>query len=214
MTTSDDALPSVWYKKYFMKKSIAFLTMLCMITSFTFATTPDDPNSSIAVLKTGSTIKLLYKSAQQADVKVSILNDNHQVVFSEKIKNTGSFSRPYNFSLLPEGDYSIQLTNGYDTKIEHVSYNGAAVNNKIAAKVAHVMHVPGTGKFLLAIPDRGREKLNITIYNNKDVILYRGEEEVSGDFAKIYNLKGITGMVTFVVTDTDGAVNSLTKKSW
>jgi uncharacterized protein YfaP (DUF2135 family) len=197
-----------------MKKSIAILTMLFMISSFTFATTPDDPNSSIAVLKTGATIKLLYKSDEQADVKVSIFNADHQIVFSEKIKNTGSFARPYNFSLLPEGDYSIQLTNGYDTKIEHVSYSGTAVKNKRVTLPAHVMHVPGTEKFLLAIPNRGKDRLNITIYNNKNVVLYSGNEEVSGDFAKIYNLKGSTGMITFVVTDSDGTVNSLTKKSW
>ncbi|HZI25769.1 MAG TPA: hypothetical protein VFD46_11855, partial [Chryseolinea sp.] len=78
----------------------------------------------------------------------------------------------------------------------------------------HVMHVPGTEKFLLAVPNRGKEELNITIYNNRDVILYSGNEEVSGDFAKIYNLKGSTGMITFVITDSHGTVNSLTKKSW
>ena len=197
-----------------MKKPIAFLTMLLAVSSFSFATMPDDPNSRIAVLKTGSTVKLLYKSEEQADVKISIFNANHQIVFSEKIKNTGSFARPYNFALLPEGDYSIQLTNGADTQIEHISYAGTTYRKKAVTKPAHVMHVPGTEKFLLAIPNRGQEKLNITIYNNKDVVLYNGAEEVSGDFAKIYNLKGSTGFITFVITDSKGTTNTMTKKSW
>ena len=65
--------------------------MLLILISATFANASDNPSSSMAVLKHGSTIKLLYKGIEQNDVKVLILNDENQIVFSEKIKSTDWF---------------------------------------------------------------------------------------------------------------------------
>ncbi len=74
-------------------------------------------------MKNGSTFKLFYKGAQQSDVKVLILNDENQIVYSEKIKNTDGFARPYNFSNLPEGHYSIQIKDNAGIRTETVNHH-------------------------------------------------------------------------------------------
>jgi len=91
-----------------MNKPLSLLTIL-LIGGITFANAFDNPNTKMVVLKNGSTFRLLYKGAEQSDVKVLILNDENQIVFAEKIKNTDGFARPYNFTNLPEGHYSIQI---------------------------------------------------------------------------------------------------------
>lgn len=195
-----------------MKKSLSILPMLLIITSMTFAKTFDSPSTSMAVLQNGATMKLLYKAADQTDVKVLIVNDNNRIVFSEKIRNTSGFSRPYNFSELPEGNYSIQLIDNTGRKIEHVNYKSEAKNKE--NKIMHVMRVSGTtDKFVLSVPNKGEEEITITIYDQDDV-LYSGTESVSGDFAKIYNIKDRSGKITFQVTDSKGLTNSLSKDSW
>jgi hypothetical protein len=45
-------------------------------------------------------------------------------------------------------------------------------------------------------------------------VLYSENEIVTGDFARIYNLKDYSGQVTFKVTDSKGLSNSLTRDSW
>lgn len=195
-----------------MKKSLSFLVVLLTVASMTYANSGDNPSTNMAVLKNGTSVKLLYKGAEQNDVKILIFNENDRVVFSEKIKKTDGFVRPYNFSKLPEGNYRIQIIDNAGSKTEQVAYN--AENQINRNKLIHVARISGTaGKFVLSVPNRQKETLTITIYGD-DNVLYSENEIVTGDFARIYNLKDYSGQVTFKVTDSKGLSNSLTRDSW
>ena len=104
-----------------MNKPLSLLAIL-LISGITFANAFDNPSTTMVVLKNGSTFRLLYKGAEQSDVKVLILNDENQIVFTEKIKNTDGFARPYNFSNLPEGHYSIQIKDNAGVRTETVNH--------------------------------------------------------------------------------------------
>ena len=188
-----------------MKKSQSIFLVLLLMSSISFVHAKDDPGTSMAVLKKGTTVKLFYKGAEQSNVKVLILNDLNKIVFSEKIKNTDGFVRPYNFSSLPEGNYSIQLINNAGSQIKEVSYTHESASNSTREKVMHVTHMHGsTNKFVLSVPNVGADELTVTIYNDSNEILYVGKENIVGDFAKIYNLQNYNGKVKFVVTDSNG----------
>jgi len=188
-----------------MNKSLSLLTIL-LISGITFANAFDNP-STMAVLKNGSTFRLLYKGMKQSDVKVLILNDANQIVFSEKIKSTDGFARPYNFSNLPEGHYSIQVKNGAITQTETVNYHII----KEEEKAMHLLRLPGSAKYVLSVPNNGSENLSVTIFNDLNQVLYRNSENISGDFARIYNLEGQSGNFRFVVKDGKGQTNSIIK---
>lgn len=190
-----------------MNKTLSLLAALLVITSATFAKTPDNPTSSISVRKYGETIKLLYKGTAQNDVKVLIINDDNQIVFTEKIRATDGFIRPYNFSNLPQGSYSFALIDSKGRQTEHVDYR-----IERPRKLMHVARVSGTtDKFVLSVPNQGHGKLFVTIYDDMNRVLYSGRENISGDFARIYNLKDHEGKVTFEVSDNKGNTNALTK---
>jgi hypothetical protein len=159
----------------------------------------------MAVLKNGATVKLFYKGTEQTNVKVLILNDLNKIVFSEKIKNTDGFVRPYNFSSLPDGNYSIQLIDNAGSQIKEVSYTRERVAESKSEKVMHVTQLDGSSnKFVLSVPNVGDDEITVTIYNEENAILYTAKENIVGNFAKIYNLKNYQGKVTFVVTDSKG----------
>ena len=121
-----------------MNKPLSLLTIL-LISGITFAHAIDNPNTKMVVLKNGSTFRLLYKGAEQSDVKVLILNDENQIVFAEKIKNTDGFARPYNFSNLPEGHYSIQIKDNAGVRTETVNHHIIK-----AEKTMHLLRLDGT----------------------------------------------------------------------
>jgi hypothetical protein len=189
-----------------MKNTLSLLVVL-LVGSATFANSPDIPKTNMAVLKNGTTIKLLYKGDQQSDVRVSIFNDENQVVFTEKIKNTNGFSRPYNFSELPEGNYSIRLIDNAGIAVEKVVVEKKAEQEKIM----HLLRLPGTNKLLLSIPNNGAQDIYVTIYNQTNEVLYEGGQSIQGDFAQVYNLEKYEGSFTFVVSDNKGLSNTMTK---
>lgn len=188
-----------------MNKPLSLLAIL-LISGISFANAFDNPKTTMAVLKNGSTFRLLYKGATQSDVKVLILNDENQVVYTEKIKNTAGFARPYNFSNLPEGLYSIQIRDHAGVRTETVNYH-----NKREERAVHLLRLEGTGRYVLSVPNKGKDDLSITIFNDLNEVLYKSSENISGDFARIYNLGKQTGNFRFVVSDGKGSTKSITK---
>lgn len=192
-----------------MKKVLSFFVLLISVSSISFATKADTPSASMIVVRNGSTFKLLYKGVAKTNVKVLILNDKDQLIFVDKINNVDGFVRPYNFSELPEGNYSIELTDNNGRQVERVSYRIENEN-----KLAHLMNVPGSAnKFILSIPNKGNDIITVTIYNDENTVLYSEKEKITGDFARVYNLKESRGKITFEVTDSRGNTKSLSKES-
>lgn len=192
-----------------MNKTLSLLTMLLIAGSVTFANAFDNPMATSAVFKKGSTVKLLYKGIEQTDVKILIFNDQNEMVFVEKIKNTQGFLRPYNFSNLPQGNYTIELIDDSGRQIQRVNYIKERTKR---SKLAYVAHVAGSpDKFVLSVPNEGSNSLTVTIYNEDDQVLFAETQSTNEDFAKIYRLKDYFGTVKFVVTDDKGLSKSMTK---
>ena len=188
-----------------MNKPLSLLSIL-LIGGITFANAFDNPRITTAVTKNGSTFKLFYKGAEQSDVKVLILNDENRIVYAEKIKNTDGFARPYNFSNLPEGHYSIQIKDNAGVRTETVNHQTVKEE-----KTMHLLRLNGTGRYVLSVPNKGKDDLSITIFNDLNEVLYEGDEKINGDFARIYNLGDQTRNFRFVVTDGKGLTRSITK---
>ena len=194
-----------------MNQTLSFLAGFVLLTSAAFATSPNDPASGISVLRKGETVKLLYKGERQNDVKIYILNQDNEIVFSEKIKATEGFIRPYNFSMLPEGNYSFELVDNIGRhQAQQIDYR-----LERRKRLMHVVRVAGTtDKFVLSVPNEGESKLSVTIYDDSNRVMYTENESINGDFAKVYNIREHVGEVTFEIVDSKGKRNSFTKDSW
>ena len=190
-----------------MKKTLSVLVVLMIVSSVVFARRIDKPGSAphVAVMKNGTTFKLYYKGSQQADVKVSIRDANNNELFSEVLKNVEGFVRPYNLSSLPEGEYSIQISDKSSRQIERITFEKTKIE-----KLAHLLKVSGSdSKYLLTVANKEGDDITVKIYDESNNVIYNHREEAKSDFAKVYNLGNRTGDFTFEVTDGKGISTSL-----
>lgn len=190
-----------------MKKTFSVLVVLMVVSSVVFARRLENPGDtpSATVVKIGNTFKLYYKGAQQADVKVSIRDASDRILYSETIKKSGGFVRPYNFSNLPEGDYTIQIADKNGRQTEKIAYTREKTET-----FAHLLKVSGSdAKYLLTVSNKGNGDVIVKIYDESNKIIYNKMEDGSKDFAKIYNLESIPGQFTFEVTNSNGTSTSL-----
>jgi hypothetical protein len=192
-----------------MKNIFFSLVTLIMVSSVMSANGFDKPKSSttgMAIMKTGSTFKLFYKGAKAGNVRVTIYDNEGNAVFEETIHKMESFVRPYNFSSLVEGEYTIALTDEEGKLVEKVNY----VNVK-TKRLMNLVKVTGTkSKYMLSISNKGADALTVRIYDGGHNLVYQETERVSGDFAKVYDLKNLDKGFSFDVTDKNGVSKSFT----
>ncbi|HEY5825749.1 MAG TPA: hypothetical protein VIT44_15350 [Cyclobacteriaceae bacterium] len=163
--------------------------------------------SGIAVVKSpvSGLFKVYYKAAETANVKVSILNDKDQTVFFETIRKVDGFIRPYSFSNLPEGMYTIRIEDGTTVQAEKVEYRSGEI-----AKLIQVRKVLAEeGKYLFTATGKGQESIRINIYNPADQLLYTESRLVKDTFATVYNLSKVKGAISFEVVHSNGTSQKL-----
>ncbi|MEI9920672.1 MAG: hypothetical protein WDO14_18050 [Bacteroidota bacterium] len=196
-----------------MKKFITLtITLTVLSCTLMFANGTDDGKKSsasasgAAVIKNGeSTFRVIYKSEKEADVRVSILNDKDELVYSEKVNNTDGFTRPYNFESIGEGDYTISIEDGTKKQLEKVSYRAAKVT-----KTLNVLKLQSEeGKYLIMAAGQGNELITVSIYDGQNNLVHRSYESTRGNFSKLYNLKAVKGHLTFSIENENGEVKTV-----
>lgn len=190
-----------------MKKILSIFLVLLVAGSTVYARRTEVPTTSngVEIIKTGSLVKVLYKASSASDVKVSIYNDAEKLVFQEVIKKVDGFIRPYNFSELPYGEYTIEVADANQRTVERVDYQKESV--KHLAKVVRVKD--SENKYLLMVPNKTSNKLTIRIYDAEGDLLHIEEKNTSTDFAGLYNLAGVKNKFYFLITDAEGNVREV-----
>lgn len=185
-------------------KKITVLFVGVLISSLTYAGGRDEnPNnvSGMAVVKRdASSYKIIYKSEEASDVKVQIFDASSRLVFSETIKNSDGFSRPYNFGKLAEGEYTIKLDNGTSKLTETVDYH---VQAERAERLANLTKL-ASGKYLLTVVGHGEDRIEVRIFDAEGKVIHRDSQAVYGDFGQVYDMSQVEGAFTFEITDKSG----------
>jgi len=192
-----------------MKKlfTISALVLFCTVT---FAGGTDESpksTSGIAVMKgtERGLFKVYYKSAEAANVKVTILNEKDEKVFSETIRKVDGFIRPYNFGNLPEGMYTIRIEDGSTVQAEKVEYRSGEIEKLIQVRKM----TSEEGKFLLTASGEGQEDVTINIFDTTDHLLFTETQSIKDTLAKVYNLKQVKGNIVFEIIHANGSFQRL-----
>ena len=189
-------------------KKISLLFVGVLFCTLVFANGTDEPTvstSSVAVtnLSGSSLFKLYYTAYTAGDVRVSIMDHSGKLVFTEKLKKTDGFIRPYNFERLAAGDYTIQIENADGKRVEKVHYNAGKIDKQI-----NIVKLPEEGKYLLSVASKSADHVHVNIYNVKDELIHSQVNFVNKQFAEVFNLKGIQAF-TIEVTDSNGLLKTL-----
>jgi hypothetical protein len=182
-------------------KLIAFL-FACAFSLSAYADAPASLTVTPAVK--GNVFTVSYRTASTGNVKISILNKSNQVVFSEVLRNVASFERPYNFSELTVGEYTVIVENKNGRQEEKINHFNASV--KTFTKVSEL----SADRYLLNVACTGTEEMTLRIYDNTAGLLHEQYITVNGNYGLIYNLSNVkspaTTIVIFEITTASGQV--------
>jgi hypothetical protein len=193
-----------------MKKFLSILVVLAAVSGAVNANvkTVDDPKvvTGFAVMKSENGFKVFYKGSKSGTVKVKITNAKGEDIYQESIKNVESFMRPYNLSSITEGDYQVEITSPEGKSIEKISYSKTKVE-----KLMNLVQVKNSStKYVLMVSNKnGDEHLKVNIYDRNYKLVYHGDEEIDGDFAKVYDLASLDEKFVIEVTDSKGSTQSI-----
>ena len=183
-----------------MKKNYLLLAGV-LVSTFAFASVPGnspEPSGLAVVKKNETTVNLFYQSTSLSDVRVSIVDSNGNQVFSESIKRTDGFVRPYNLEQLKEGDYYFNVEDGSGKRTEKFTYRSIE-----APKAANIVKL-NNGKYLLGVKGSLTSgKIKIKIYEG-DKLVHEQANEITKDFGYLFTMKGAVDPIRFEVTDSRG----------
>jgi hypothetical protein len=188
-----------------MKKRV-LLMVICMISSFSmFALgNPDAPlaASGISLVTKGSTVSLFYKAKETGKVRITILDKYSNEIYSEVLRKTKSFSRPYNLSQLPKGEYIIKVQDGDNTKEESIIV-GYEPAEQIGFNVVRVANTKN--KFLVTVGQYHHKNVRIRVYDADSNVLLDQNEKIGEDFAEVLNVERVSGKVSIQISADNGS---------
>ena len=190
-------------------KKIAMLSFGVLFSTMMFAGVanekPSDASRVNVKKEDESTFVVTYKPEKTMNVSVSIVNQLGQTIFSETLKNTEGFMRPYNFSRLAEGIYTIEIADASGEHTELVDFRSGTIEKSI-----NVKKITGVdGKYLLTASGKGKEEITVNIYDAFDTLIHTEKAVTDGNFGQVYNLGKNDSAVKFEITSQYGAVKTV-----
>ena len=191
-----------------MKSKITLLVIACVLMSF--AAMAASPSSLSITASSPKTFKIAYTNAEAGTVKVSIYDAANQLLFVEVLNNVASFVRPYNFSEMPEGEYTIVVNDKNGKHAEKINY----ASNKINSFISVSEIINEENKYVLNVTNNGTEEVWVRIFDNENAMIHEQAVEVTGSFGLIYNLNHVktntNSNITFEVSTSSGKFERIT----
>ncbi|ELR70691.1 hypothetical protein C900_03464 [Fulvivirga imtechensis AK7] len=140
---------------------------------------------------------------------INIWNAENKLVYTETIKKINAFVRPYNFSQMPDGVYTLEIIEGRTVSKKLIFHGVVAPVLKEEATYPEVVKVdPLTGEksvYKLTIVNPGKVKASIRIFDGNEKLVYSTVESFENIFSRLYNLKEI-GLGATLEVEVNGDV--------
>lgn len=188
-------------------KAYSLLLVGVLFSTLAFANGTDEPEasaSSVAVTNSSgsSLVKVYYKAGEAGKVKISI-RKNDEIIFSETLFKVSGFVRPYNFEGLAAGDYTVDIEDQYGKRSEQVTYGASRIEKYIS-----IVKLADEGKYLLSVNSKSADRINVSVYNERNEVIHSQSQKVESGFAEVLNLKSINRF-TIEVSDSQGVLKTL-----
>lgn len=149
---------------------------------------------------------LTYKGKSDV-VKVKIYDNKGKVVHAETIKGLDKFNRPYNFSAMPAGEYTIEVKNSEGVTREKFFHNTAAASGADAFDFIKVMPGKKSQSYDLVVIGNAKGQVEVEIFDGSEMIFSEIVNQ-EGSFKKSYVIsKTIVKELTFKVNGESHNIN-------
>jgi hypothetical protein len=154
----------------------------------------------------GAVYRLVYPVRSAGFVFVKIYNRENQLIYSDRIKNRNGFTRPYDFTGLPDGNYNFQIWSG-SGKISRNLILRNPVNHLDVA----VEETKNPESYRLIVKGVTREPIYVDIYDENEELVYGETLDVDKDFSRIYSFEKRVDNPVFIVTQRNESVSKSVK---
>ncbi|MBL6446162.1 hypothetical protein JMN32_07575 [Fulvivirga sp. 29W222] len=191
-----------------MKTRNAILAMLFTVLSLAAHATDGEKGNSKAAPKVevsteeSNIYRVLFMGNSDDKTTINIRNAENRLVFTETIKKVSAFVRPYNFSQLPDGVYTLEVIEG-NTVSKKTIYHGSVVLSIEPTVDLNIVRLSPIaekeGVYKLTIINSGGAKAAIRILDEDQNVVYSSEESFERVFCKLYNFKSMSENTTIEV---------------
>ena len=128
--------------------------------------------------------RLTYLNEGPSHVKVEVLDSQGIVLHTEQLKQSKSFTKPYNFSQLPDGEYSFKVT---DTMGEYV----AKINRTEDVHMVATIEEVDRNKAKVIVRGDFMSPVIVNIYDKKSGLIFDDFIDHEKSFSKVYDLSKV-----------------------
>jgi hypothetical protein len=193
-----------------MKKTFSIFVMLTIVSSVALAGGIDNPKASskIAIMqKDADHIQLFYKNTKEATIEVSIYDAENKLLFTEIIRKSEGFIRPYDLSSMKGAEYTVVVSDGTEKFVEKIN-----TNNRKTSLLSNVITMKKEGSFLLTVADENAKSFTVRITDQNDKLLHEHKESLNKQYSKIYNFASKVEGIKFQITTDQGASRLINAK--
>jgi hypothetical protein len=181
-----------------MKTKLVLTVVSILICATAFAS---DIRLEVINQQNPEIFRVIYAGEKARRVKLTILDSNNVVVFTETSPRILGFIRNVNFANMQPGEYTVQVVAEKEVESRVIKYVGmTSVEAIVVSKTAEA------GKYLLSVKNKRPETLSVRIFDGTDQLVHKQQVTSNGNLKMVYNLKAVTGVPTFEVVDRSGVV--------
>jgi hypothetical protein len=185
-----------------MKTKLFLAAMIVLVSTAAFS----NPGPRIAVVnqKNPAKFKVIYAGSEVGKVKMTIFNQQEEVVFAETTNGINGFVRSVNFEGMTPGEYTIEIASKEGKQAQKVVFGKSTVKNVQVSKIAN------GSKYLLSVASTGvAQKISVRIFDGANNLVHTESRTIDGNFGLVYNLANVSGVPTFEVADNTGNVRTI-----
>ena len=187
-----------------MKAKLFLAAMIVLVSTAAFSNGPG-PRVAVVSQKSAGIFKVIYEGNESGKVKLTIFNQNSQVVFTETTPHSDGFMRKLNFEGMQPGEYTVEIADKDGKQSQKIVYvKKATLSNVQVSKIAN------GDKYLLSIAGAGgQEEIMVRIYDGANNLVHTEYRTIDGNFGLVYNLTDVAGVPTFEIADNSGEVRTI-----
>lgn len=152
--------------KQIMKISLILVVMLTSTYSFSNNTLGGENNTKVTYVT--------FENVKIGSI-LTLKNQSGFIMYSETVKNSGKFSKQFDFTLLPAGDYSFEMESGFEVKIKVLTVSKSNVHFRPEGQSSFFKPLVKlkSNKLLISQLALNKEPLEVKLYYTK-----KGDDEV------------------------------------
>lgn len=187
-----------------MKAKFFLTSLITLVSVAALAFGPGESRMVVVNQKNTGNYKVIYQSPNKGRVRLNIVNNHGEVVYSSSTRNTDGFMLPVNFTGMTAGEYTVEVIDAEGLTSQKLYHGVPSPINRI-----HVAKIAKPGKYLLSVASEGQEEIKVRIFDGANNLVHDENLAVNGSLGLVYNLTSVNGMPTFEVTDKLGNIRTI-----